>query len=87
MANSMVEILGIGAGIITSVSSLPQMIKIIREKKAEDVSLKMLLLLILGVGLWIAYGFFKNDIPIIVTNILSLGINIAVLVLRIKYGD
>jgi MtN3 and saliva related transmembrane protein len=81
-----VEILGLTAGLLTSISSFPQLIKIIKEKKAEDVSKLMFWVLVAGVGLWIVYGFMKNDLPIIITNIVSLVINFIVLILRYKYA-
>ena len=49
--------IGIAAGVLTSVSMLPQLIKIIKEKKAGDVSVVMLLVLIGGLALWAFYGF------------------------------
>ena len=80
------QIVGIVAGILTSVSMLPQLIKIIKEKKAEDVSIAMLLILIGGLGLWATYGFMKDDTPIIVTNCFSFLLNSFVLGMRIKYS-
>ena len=59
---------GIAAGIMTAVSMLPQLIKIIKEKKADDVSVLMLLVLIIGLGLWVVYGFLRDDWPLIITN-------------------
>lgn len=81
-----VEILGLAAGLLTSISSLPQLIKIVKEKKADDVSKTMFWVLVAGVALWAVYGFMKNDLPIIITNIASLIINFIVLVLRYKYA-
>jgi len=80
------QILGIGAGVITCSSMIPQLIKIIKEKKAEDVSPVMLVILICGLGLWVAYGIMKEDWPIILTNSLSVLLNFAVLILRYKYN-
>ena len=57
--------IGIVAGVCTGVSMLPQLIKIIREKKAKDISIVMLLVLISGVGAWTWYGVLKKDYPII----------------------
>jgi MtN3 and saliva related transmembrane protein len=76
---------GIIAGIFTAVSLLPQLIKLIRNKKAEDISLFFLIILFCGLALWIAYGFLREDVPIIATNIFSLIINAAMIVLGIKY--
>lgn len=79
------QIIGIAAGIFTSSSLLPQLIKIIKEKKVEDLSTVMFVALILGVALWIVYGIIKEDFPIIITNCFSFLLNIAILILRFKY--
>ncbi|TCJ19197.1 hypothetical protein EPD60_01915 [Flaviaesturariibacter flavus] len=81
------QIVGIVAGILTASSLLPQVVKTLKEKKAEDVSKGMLVTLMGGVALWIVYGFLRNDLPIIVTNCFSLSVNILMMVLRIRYGD
>ncbi len=78
-------VIGITAGIFTACSLLPQLVKLVKEKKAEDISLAMLLVLFCGVGLWIYYGVLKKDIPIIVTNGFSLLVNIAIIFFSIKY--
>ena len=59
---------GTGAGIFTGISMLPQLIKIIREKKAEDISYFMLVILMIGLSGWVWYGIRKNDLPIIFTK-------------------
>ncbi len=81
-----IEMLGLIAGICTSSSLLPQLIKTVKTKEAQDVSLMMFVVLLVGNGLWIYYGFDRSDLPIILTNILSLGLNIAMLVFKYKYG-
>ncbi len=79
------QVVGIIAGIFTACSMLPQLIKTMKEKKAEEVSLLMIVVLIVGLSLWIVYGFMKDDWPLIVTNIFSVGVNILLLFFRIKY--
>jgi MtN3 and saliva related transmembrane protein len=81
----MTEWVGIVAGLFTATSLLPQLIKLIREKKAEDISLFFLVILFCGVGLWIWYGILREDIPIIATNSFSLLVNVSMIVLGIKY--
>lgn len=80
-----VQIIGFAAGVLTALSQLPQLIKIIREKKTEAISVWMLAVLMSGVALWAVYGFLINDLPIIITNLVSLVLNIIITVLRIKY--
>lgn len=80
------QIVGIAAGILTAISMLPQLIKIVKEKKAGDVSITMLLVLMAGLATWIAYGILRNDWPIIVTNCFSLLVSITTAILRVKYS-
>ena len=81
----MIQIIGLIAGVFTASSLLPQLIKILREKHARDVSKAMLLVLMTGVSLWIFYGILREDLPIIITNSFSLILNIITLYYRIKY--
>lgn len=81
------QIIGIVAGICTAVSLLPQLIKILREKKVEDISYFMLLILMTGLAGWVWYGILIEDYPIIVTNSFSFLVNVAILILRFKYRE
>lgn len=85
--NNYSQYVGIIAGILTGVSLLPQLVKIIKEKKANSISFGMLGVLLAGLCVWIVYGALKKDYPIIVTNSFSLLTNIVIVVLTIKYKD
>ena len=65
------ELIGIGAGVFTTIAVLPQIFKAIKTRKVDDVSPFMFMILCLGVGLWTIYGVMKNDWPIILTNGIS----------------
>jgi len=80
-----IDILGIVAGICTSSSILPQIIKTLKKKKAEEVSIFMFIVLMTGNALWIYYGFVKSDIAIISTNFFALALNIVMIVLKSRY--
>ncbi len=79
------NLIGIVAGVFTTIAIIPQIIKSWRTKKVLDVSPIMFIILILGVGLWTVYGILKNDIPIIATNGLSFVLNISMLVLMFVF--
>jgi MtN3 and saliva related transmembrane protein len=79
------HIIGIGASTGTALSLLPQLIKLYREKKANDLSLPMLAILFIGLSLWIWYGIMKKDFIIIVSNAISLCLNISIVILSFKY--
>ena len=82
---SVVTIIGTVASVGTALSMLPQLTKLIKEKKAENISLYMLFVLFLGVSCWIVYGILKNDWIIIISNLFSFVINLALTVLTLKY--
>ena len=74
------ELLGLIAGGITSIAMMPQLIKVIKEKNAEDISVVMLLVLITGLSLWVWYGILQNELPIILSNSFSVLVNITLLI-------
>ena len=80
------QAIGLFAGICTASSLLPQLIKTIKEKKADDISKLMLFVLMTGVATWVVYGILRKDLPIIITNSFSLLLNICMVVLRLKYN-
>jgi MtN3 and saliva related transmembrane protein len=77
--------IGIGAGILTAVSLIPQLVKILKDKRADAISYGMLFTLLAGLAGWVAYGIVKNDYPIIITNSFSFIINALITVFSIKY--
>lgn len=82
----LIQVIGISAGILTATSLIPQLVKILKEKKADDVSPMMLIILMAGLGLWTTYGILKEDWPIIITNAFSFLLNGVVLGMRYRYS-
>ncbi len=77
--------IGIAAGVLTAISMIPQLVKVVKEKKAQDISLFMVIILLSGVAVWVVYGILKEDYPIIVTNAFSFAVNLVLLLLSIRY--
>ncbi|MNK25568.1 PQ loop repeat protein [compost metagenome] len=73
------NILGLVAGILTSVAMMPQLIKVLKDKNVEDISVMMLLVLISGLSLWVWYGILQKEWPIILSNAFSVLVNITLL--------
>lgn len=82
---NVIIITGIAASFLSAISSIPQLIRIIKDKKAENVSACMLIILIAGLLLWIYYGVLLKDIILITSNVISVLINSAVLFFTINY--
>jgi MtN3 and saliva related transmembrane protein len=66
-----ITIIGLIAALFTTVSLLPQLIKVYKTKSTKDISTGMFTLFGAGVLLWFVYGVFVNDLPIIVANSLA----------------
>lgn len=79
------NVLGIIAGVLTSVSMIPQLIKVIKSKNAEDLSWVMLMVLISGLSLWVWYGCIQKELPIIISNAFAVLVNIALLICCVMY--
>ncbi len=79
------EIIGLLAGGCTTAGVIPQIVKALKTKEVKDVSPIMFIILLVGVGLWTAYGILKTDWPIIITNGLSFLLNAFMLILNIRY--
>ena len=77
-------IIGNIAAILTSVSFLPQAIKILKTKDTKSISLPMYIMFVVGVLLWLIYGFLRNDVPLILANIVTLSLAGLILWFKIK---
>ncbi|HET9030037.1 MAG TPA: SemiSWEET transporter [Candidatus Aquilonibacter sp.] len=82
-----VEIIGLAAGALTTVSFLPQMLRIWRTRSARDISYGALLTFIAGVALWLLYGLQIHSEAIVLANGVTLGLNLSILALKIRHHE
>ena len=83
---NVIDILGLFAGACITLSTVPQIIKVWKTKKVKEISLRMFSILTFGIALWIVYGILKKDFPIIITNSISLVLNL-IMVYFIMYFE
>lgn len=79
------NIIGLVAGLITSASMLPQLIKVVKEKDASYLSLAMICILITGLCFWIYFGLLIHELPIILSNGFAVLVNSTLLVCYFLY--
>jgi MtN3 and saliva related transmembrane protein len=77
------SVLGLVAAALTSLSYVPQARKALPRGSTDDLSLKMLLALFVGLALWIGYGVFASDF--VIAN--ALGAVLVAIVLACKLRD
>ena len=80
-----VTALGLVAGVLTTLSFLPQVIKAWKSRSTRDISLGMFATFCTGVFLWIVYGFLVGDIPVLVANTVTFILAATILVLKLRY--
>lgn len=80
------EIIGAVAALLTTVAWLPQILKILRERKTSDISLGTNAALATGIALWIVYGFALGSLPVILANSVTLLFILMIVGLKLRYG-
>lgn len=82
-----VDFLGAVAGVITTLTILPQVIKTVKEKSVKDISLMMFVIAAVNEAMWIVYGTLKNDWVIILTNAVILCLSLTMIYLKFAYAS
>lgn len=81
------NVVGVAAALCTIVSFVPQIIKIIRERDASSVSLRMYGLTVSAFSLWTAYGVMLGAWPLVAANSISLVLAMTALICKWRFRD
>ena len=79
-------LIGLAAGILTTIAFLPQLILTAKTRATKDISLGMFVTFCVGVLLWLIYGLMIQALPVILANGVTLVLAGAILVLKLKHG-
>ena len=79
------EWIGLVAGVMTTAAFLPQVVKAWANRSTSDISLTMFLVLTSGILLWLVYGIFIKDIPLVLANSITLVFATAILIAKLKF--
>ena len=82
---TMTSMLGYLAGFLTTISFIPQVIKTWKTRSTADLSLGMFFVFGVGVLIWLIYGIFLGEFPIILWNSVSLILVLIILVMKLKF--
>ena len=86
MIDILLTFIGLLATAFSVASTLPQIRKALKTKDTEDVSIRFLVVLIIGLFLWAIYGLGRADMVIIIGNSIGVSLNICTLVLKVRYS-
>jgi MtN3 and saliva related transmembrane protein len=80
-----VDLLGYVAAFCTTIAFVPQVLLVWRRRSAEGVSTLMYIVLTAGIALWLTYGVLLQSWPIVIANVITLGLALAVLAMKWKF--
>jgi len=83
--NFILKYIGFFAAFCTTISFLPQAIKVYKSKSTKDISLYMFLIFTIGTFCWLIYGVVISSIPIMLANTITLILSFFILIYKIKY--
>ncbi|MGE8719787.1 SemiSWEET transporter [Leptospira terpstrae] len=83
----MENLIGYIAAFLTTVSFLPQVLRVVMTKQTRDISRNMYIMFFIGVLLWFVYGILKSDFPIILANIVTIFFVSIILFYKLKEED
>ena len=82
-----VNIIGMAAAVCTTVSFVPQLIRVWHLRSAREISFTMFLVFSVGVFLWLVYGILIHSVPVMLANGATLLLSLAILALKLRFGS
>jgi MtN3 and saliva related transmembrane protein len=80
------DVVGTGAALCSMSSFVPQIAKIVRERDASSVSLRMYAVTVTGFALWITYGALIGSWPVAASNVVCLALSATILFLKWRFS-
>ncbi len=81
-----IEFIGALAALVTTLGWIPQVVKLARERKADNISLIATGSIAAGVALWAVYGVLIGSWPVTIANALTLLFVGAILAMKLRFG-
>lgn len=85
MAAEHVDTIGALAGTLTTISFVPQVVRVFKTRQTRDISMAMMLLFSLGVALWCVFGWLVESLPVVWTNALTLVLALTIVVCKLRF--
>ncbi len=79
-----IGLLGIVAGLCTTGSFVPQVVKAWRDGETRAISTRMYVIISVAFVLWLGYGLVISSWPIVIFNVLNLGLSGVILFLKFR---
>jgi MtN3 and saliva related transmembrane protein len=81
----LIDTIGSAAAALTTLSFVPQAWKTFKTRDVSGISLGMYTAFTMGVALWLVYGLLIGAWPIIIANVITLVLALAILWMKLRY--
>jgi MtN3 and saliva related transmembrane protein len=81
------DVCGYVGAACTTLSFVPQVLRVWRRRSADDISAGMYVLFITGLLGWLAYGAMIGSWPILIANTVTVGLAGAVLWMKLAFAS
>lgn len=78
--------IGSVAALCTTGAFVPQVIRVVRLKHAEEISLATFVAFSAGTFAWLVYGLLINSLPVVVANAATCALSVSIVLVRLKYS-
>jgi MtN3 and saliva related transmembrane protein len=85
ISKQVIDSIGYAAATMTTISFLPQLVRVIRLHSAREISLGMFLIFSVGTLAWLIYGVLSHSAPVAVANAVTLVLSLSILVLKLRF--
>jgi MtN3 and saliva related transmembrane protein len=82
-----VDLLGYAAGILTTSAIIPEILKVVKKKKADELAYSWLEIIVLGMLAWTAYGFLIKSWPLTILSAISGVLYFVLIILKYEYAQ
>jgi MtN3 and saliva related transmembrane protein len=76
--------IGVVAAFLTTMSFVPQVVQTVKTKDTESISLGMYIMFVTGLTMWLVYGIYRGDKPLILANSISVPLSAIILSFKLK---
>jgi MtN3 and saliva related transmembrane protein len=81
----LIDTIGSAAAALTTLSFVPQAWQTFKTRDVSGISLGMYTAFTLGVALWLVYGLLIGAWPIIIANVITLVLALAILWMKLRF--
>ncbi|HYF56480.1 MAG TPA: SemiSWEET transporter [Salinarimonas sp.] len=83
---ALLDYAGYAAALCTTTAYVPQVVKVWRTRATADISLRMFLVLVTGLALWLTYGIWRGELPLVIANSITLVLASTILFFKLRHG-